>query len=233
MLIFLKDDFKWDADFYRHCWEALISSNCVGTVLWQHWYMCSICIILYHFDQVFSFGMTWNDLTNQVMLLDANGIALSLELQKRNAFVESLGFLDFLTNDDFAKVAPGVCWNLLWVWICPRTKSSKRRELFIESVYTMLYIQIQARPDKAFHKFNLLIILIYNVLMTFLMISLSVYGIGLRHVQASWIPGRTSRPRMWRTWLHGICLWKRPFCRDWRGNLTAYNMIIQTIYDWR
>ena len=65
MSIFLKDGFKWDAVFFnRHCWEALISSSCVGTVMWQHWQ----CVIL--IQEMFSLlelgqsgdviGCTWN-----------------------------------------------------------------------------------------------------------------------------------------------------------------------------
>ena len=109
------------SSFNRHCWEALISSSCVGTVMWQHWQ----CIIL--IQEMFSLlelgqsgdviGCTWKCFESGPS---------SPTHQNR---------WDFLTIF-FAKVAPGVCWNLLWVWICPRTESgktraSKRRERFI------------------------------------------------------------------------------------------------------
>ena len=81
-----------------------------------------------HFDprNVFSFG-TWPIRWCYWMHMEL----LWVWTFKSNAS-KSLGFSEIF----FAKVAPGVCWNLLWVWICPRTKSgktraSKRRERFI------------------------------------------------------------------------------------------------------
>ncbi len=135
----------------RHHWEALISSSCVGTVLWQHW--------RHHFDykkcpSLSAWPIRWCYWMDMELLW-------VWDLQKPR-IVESSDFLtSFLPRS--LLVFAGICFESGYVQgFLGKNGLLKGGSLSSKCVYVIwchmysyvFFFQIQTRPDKAFHKFN-------------------------------------------------------------------------------